>query len=205
MIHLLHYGEDLCLSWCRGHRHRLIVFSCSATTSCSGVCRLVQMTKGMGWECVVKWHRVTKSENNIKRLEIKANIMNNKWAQGKEKWWVMGLKEFVIIINNFFFQDMTPWHCLWCCENTNLHALTCLMAQWTIKRWSTLCAYKVSYHRNCLGHLPQLVMLCPLPNLSPCIGCRGDLHHGHPPIHSSTQFILKLWLWFRPACLNRIN
>src|SRR5258708_37888099 len=26
-----------------------------------------------------------------------------------------------------------------------------------------------------------------------------------PPIHSSTQFILKLWLWFRPACLNRIN
>ncbi len=159
MIHLLHYGEDLCLSWCRGHRHRLIVFSCSATTSCSGVCRLVQMTKGMGWECVVKWHRVAKSENNIKRLEMKANIMNNKWAQGKEKWWVMGLKEFVIIINNFFFQDMTPWHCLWCCENTNLHALTCLMAQWTIKRWSTLCAYKVSYHRNCLGHLPQLVML----------------------------------------------
>jgi len=66
------------------------------------------MTKGMGWECVVKWHRVTKSENNIKRLEIKANIMNNKWAQGKEKWWVMGLKEFVIIINNFFFFKI--WH-----------------------------------------------------------------------------------------------
>jgi len=44
------------------------------------------MTKGMGWECVVKWHRVAKSENNIKRLEMKANIMNNKWAQGKEKW-----------------------------------------------------------------------------------------------------------------------
>src|SRR5258705_11679731 len=42
----------------------------------------------------------------------------------------------------------------------------------------------------------------PIAKLSPCIGCRGDLHHGHPPIHSSTQFILKLWLWFRPACLN---
>ena len=204
MIHLLHYGEDLCLSWCRGHRHRLIVFSCSATTSCSGVCRLVQMTKGMGWECVVKWHRVTKSENNIKRLEIKANIMNNKWAQGKEKWWVMGLKEFVIIINNFFFSrydTLALFMVLW------KHQFACSdMLNGTVD-------YQKMIHSLCLqGFISQKLSgpSTPAGDALP-IAKFISLYWLQrrpppwPPIHSSTQFILKLWLWFRPACLNRIN